>query len=398
MGIIKAAINSVKGTFSDQYIDAISPSNMDNSTLMCVGVSAKQNDKNNTNRPTPGVITDGSVIYVGENMTMLLVDGGKVIDYSAEAGYFQVHNDSAPSLFNGQFGEVLQDAFQRVKFGGTTPQNMQVVYINTQEIRDIPFGTPNPINYFDNFYNAELYVRAFGYFSIRVTNPLLFYSEMVPRNAAVLTKDALQQSCLSEFLTGFQTAIGTLSAQGERISHLSAKTMELSKQMQQVLESDWDKRRGMAIESVGISSLSYDEQSRKLIDIRNQGAMLSDPTIRDGYVQGAAARGIEAAGSNANGSTAGFMGVNMGMQTAGGVVSSAGQINATQAQQAPASPQSADMWVCPKCGNQQVGGNFCQKCGEKRPATGSAGFCQECGAQLTPGAKFCGSCGKPVAQ
>ena len=56
--------------------------------------------------------------------------------------------------------------------------------------------------------------------------------------------------------------------------------------------------------------------------MRNEGAMLSDPTVREGYVQGAMARGLEAAGSNANGAMAGFMGMgmasNVGRNAAGG--------------------------------------------------------------------------------
>ena len=49
----------------------------------------------------------------------------------------------------------------------------------------------------------------------------------------------------------------------------------------------------------------------RLLNMRNEGAMLSDPTVREGYVQGAVARGLEAAGSNSNGSMAGFMGMGM---------------------------------------------------------------------------------------
>ena len=67
--------------------------------------------------------------------------------------------------------------------------------------------------------------------------------------------------------------------------------------------------RGIEVQSVGIASISYDEESQKLIQMRNQGAMLSDAAIREGYVQGAMARGFEAAGSNANGSAAGFVGI-----------------------------------------------------------------------------------------
>ena len=69
-----------------------------------------------------------------------------------------------------------------------------------------------------------------------------------------------------------------------------------------ILDEEWKQNRGVEIASVGIASISYDEESTKLINMRNQGAMLSDPTIREGYVQGSVARGMEAAGSNAAGS------------------------------------------------------------------------------------------------
>lgn len=55
----------------------------------------------------------------------------------------------------------------------------------------------------------------------------------------------------------------------------------------------------MEIQSVGLKSVTFDDDSKKLIQIRSEGAMLSDPSIREGYVQGAAARGIESAGANA---------------------------------------------------------------------------------------------------
>ena len=69
-----------------------------------------------------------------------------------------------------------------------------------------------------------------------------------------------------------------------------------------------------------------------MIQMRNQGAMLSDPTVREGYIQGAMARGFEAAGSNANGSMAGFMGMGVGMQAQGAVMGNASSVNLAQMQ------------------------------------------------------------------
>ena len=401
MGIIRAATGSIGGALADQWLEVIQADNMGGSTVMTTGVAVRRNDKRNQNKKgSVDVISDGSIVQVAENQFMLLTDGGKVVDYSGEAGYFQVKNQNAPSLFNGDFGEAVENTFERVKFGGVTPFSQKVYFINTQEISNIAFGTVNPINYFDDFYNAELYLRCHGYFSIRIVDPLKFYTEAIPRNASRVNVEDINKLYLAEFLTALQASIGKMSVDGIRISHVTSKSRELASYLSTTLDEDWTQKRGMIIESVGISSISYDDASKKLIDMRNQGAMLSDPTIREGYVQGSVARGIEAAGSNKAGSMAGFMGVGMGMQAGGGFMGAASSSNqaqmerdaANKPQPAPASPnQAAGAWTC-SCG-ATASGNFCSGCGGKKPEAPKAAFCSNCGTTLPPGAKFCSSCG-----
>ncbi len=112
----------------------------------------------------------------------MLVDGGKVVDYTAEPGYYKVDNSSLPSLFNGQFGDSLKETFNRFKFGGQTPTMQKVFFINLQEIKGIKFGTRNPINYFDNFITQNCFCVHMVTYSIKVTNPLQFYAEVIPKN------------------------------------------------------------------------------------------------------------------------------------------------------------------------------------------------------------------------
>jgi membrane protease subunit (stomatin/prohibitin family) len=287
----------------------------------------------------------------------------------------------------------------------------KVYYINLQEIKGIKFGTRNPINYFDNFYNAELFLRAHGTYSIRITDPLKFYAEVVPRNQEQVEVSDINEQFLNEFLDALQSSINQMSVDGIRLSFVSSKGRELSKYMADTLDEDWRQNRGMEIVSVGIASVSYDETSTKLINMRNEGAMLSDPTIREGYVQGSVARGMEAAGSNANGSMAGFMGMGMGMQSAGGFMGSASQANMQQmemmrqqqalnAQQQTAAAQAmgnptqqptqnvnqAASWTC-SCGSVNTG-KFCPECGNPAPA---AEWTCSCGS-VNKG-KFCPNCG-----
>lgn len=382
MGIIRAAVGSVTGALGNQFLDVVEPVNMGAQTLMTQG-----RIKNKSGFASSDIISNGSCIHVYDNQFMILTDGGKIIDYTAEPGYFIVDNSSQPSLFQGQFKASLKDVWERFKFNGSSPQSQKVFYINTQEIKGIKFGTRNAINYFDGFYNAELFLRAFGTYSIRVENPLLFYANGCPRNATQVDVPDINEQYLNEFLEALQAAINQMSADGERISFVASKSTTLSKYMAGVLDDTWKELRGIEVVSVGIGSISYDEESQKLINMRNQGAMMQDPTIREGYVQSAVAQGLQNAGSNPAGAGAAFMGMGMGMNAAGGFMQSASATNAAQmqaqyqqpqqyqqqAQSAQGAPQGGGArvkqpgeWFCPECGTLNAG-KFCMNCGTKKP-------------------------------
>lgn len=392
MGIIKALADAVGGSLADQWLEVLEADNMDGSTVFTKGVTVRRDGRNNNKRGNSDVVSDGSIIHVYPNQFMILVDGGKIVDYTAEEGYFKVQNSSAPSLFNGQFGATLKDTFARVKYSGTPSYKQQVFFINLQEIKGIRFGTPNPVNYFDQFYNAELFLRAHGTYSIKITDPIKFYAEAIPKNASRVDIRDINEQYLAEFLQAFSAALNRMSLE-VRISQVMSKLPELSKFMSTELDESWREMRGFEVQAVGIASVSYDEESKKLINMRNQGAMLSDPTVREGYVQGAVARGIENAGSNSAGSAQAFMGMGIGMNAAGGFMGAASASNQAQMQQQQQQQQqAAGAWTCPKCGKSNTG-KFCSECGAPKPAEEGAWTCPKCGKSNT--GKFCSECGEP---
>ena len=293
-------------------------------------------------------------------------------------------------------------------------------FINLQEIKGIKFGTRNPVNYFDNFYNSELFLRAFGTYSIRITDPLKFYAEAIPRDKTTVDINDINEQYLSEFLDALQSAVNQMSVDGIRVSHVTSKSRELSKYMSEELDAEWKEKRGFEVLSVGIASVSYDEESKKLINMRNQGAMLGDAGVREGYVQGSMARGFEAAGNNQNGAATTFMGMGMGMNAAGGFgafsETNRAQMEAQKKEAAAkaaqntwkcacgaentgkfcsecgaAKPAPAGEWVCPACGKKNTG-KFCSECGAKAPAAAGKWLCPDCGTEND--GKFCRNCGK----
>ena len=423
MGIIRATLSAIGGGFADAWQEVLEADNMGEGVVFCRGVTVRKNDKRNHNRKgTEDTISNGSIIHVYDNQFMMLVDGGKVVDFTAEPGYYKVDNSSMPSLFAGQFGESIKETFSRIKYGGVPSSTQKAYYINLQEIKGIKFGTRTPVNYFDNFYNSELFLRAHGSYSIKVTDPLKFYAEVIPRNRDHVHIDEINEQYLSEFLEALQSALNQMSADGIRISHVVSKSRELSQYMSTELDENFRNLRGFEILSVGIASVSYDEESKKLINMRNQGAMLGDATVREGYMQGAVARGIESAGKNPNGTMNTFMGMGVGMGMAGNVTGGFSETNRMQMQQQEAqraaqqaAAEAAATWTC-ACGAKNTG-KFCAECGAKKPETeewtcacgakNTGKFCSECGAKKPEDStwfcpdcgtkntgKFCANCGK----
>ncbi len=404
MGIIRAFFDAVGGNLADQWLEVLEADEMSDTTVFTKAVSVRNDKRNNNRKGSSDVISNGSIIHVYPGQFMMLVEGGKIIDFTAEEGYYKVDNSAAPSLFAGQFGASLKDAFARIKFGGTPSYAQKAYFINLQEIKGIKFGTRTPVNYFDNFYNSELFLRAHGNYSIKITDPIKFYTEVIPKNVDRVEINSINEQYLSEFLEALTAAINKMSADGIRISHVAGKSRELSRYMASELDADWKSSRGFEVQSVGIASVSYDDESKELINMRNKGAMLSDATVREGYVQGSVARGIEAAGSNAGGATNAFVGIGMGM---GSFMGSASETNRQQMER-DAATKSMGGWLC-SCGTE-CNGNFCNNCGAKRPeakgewtcscgAVSSGNFCSNCGSKRPAAEWFCTSCGcKNVAE
>ena len=338
MGIIKAAINAVGGTLSDSYLEAYRPAKMGPRTVVAPGVFADSGQGRNTNtKRSNNVISNGSIIQVASGQLMCLVDGGRVVDYSTVPGYYKVENSSSPSLFNGDFGASLQDGWDRIRFGGNTYHEQRVIYINLRAMEGIKFGTKSPVPYYDEHYKIDVMVRAFGTFSIQVVEPWKFFNAVIPPECITDGKglevdEFLDDTFMSEYLGALGEALSSISMLGQPLSRIPTQTTQLVKYMRDALDPVWRQDRGLEIKNVGITQISYDDDTKKLLQERNRVAIYNDPGMRETFVQTSIARGIENAGSNPNGAATAFMGVGMGMGAAGNFMGSASNTNMQQMQ------------------------------------------------------------------
>ena len=86
MGLIKAAISSAKTTLADQWLEYFYCDSLSDDVL--VKKASKRVDAGSNTKGSPDVITNGSGIAVNEGQAMLIVEDGKVVDFTVEPGRF----------------------------------------------------------------------------------------------------------------------------------------------------------------------------------------------------------------------------------------------------------------------------------------------------------------------
>ncbi len=407
MGLIKAAINAVSGTLADQYKEYIYCDAMSSDILASKG--HKRVGSKGTNNGSDNIITDGSAIAVNEGQCALVVADGKVVEVAAEPGVFEYNSKASPSVFEGDLGDsiinTLKDIGGRIAMGGEAGRDQRVYYINTKEIHGNRYGTVNPIPFrvLDRNIGLDVDVtlRCNGEYTYRITNPVLFYTNVCGNVPETYNRSTLDTTLKAEIVTALQPALGKLSEQGIRPSGLPAHTMEICDALNEVLSKKWGDLRGMHIESFNMNPPTLPKEDQEMITELQRKAVMRDPGMAAATLVEAQSEAMKTAAGNAGGAMMGFYGMNMAQQQGGFNAQNLyamqqqqqmmGQQQAQAAAPAPASAApAAGGWKC-SCGAENTG-KFCAECGAPKPAEPNFWSCA-CGAQNK--GKFCQECGKP---
>lgn len=401
MGLIRAAKGAVGGVFGDQWKEYFYCGSMSSDTL--VSKSRKKTSRRSSNRHgSENIISNGSVIAVNDGQCMIIVEQGKVVDVCAEPGEYVYDSFTEPSLFCSDLEDGIVQVFdqigKRFGFGGETPEDQRVYFINTKELTGNKYGTPGPVPFrvidANLGLDIDISVRCFGEYSYRITNPILFYTNVCGNVESEFTREELDGQLRSELMTALQPAFARISAMGIRYSELPGHTMELSDALNQILSEKWEKLRGIRIVSLGVSSIKASEEDEAMLKELQKNAVFRNPAMAAAHMVGAQASAMQAAASNQNaGPAMAFAGMNMA-SNAGGVNPSElfamarNDPSQRSAQQEAQSPVQQESWVC-SCGNVNKG-KFCSECGNPRP---SGPWVCSCGT-VNKG-KFCSECGRP---
>ena len=390
MGLIKAGVGALGGVLADQwkeyiYCDALP------ADVLAVKGSKRTSSRSSNKKGFENVISQGSVVAVADGQCMIIVEQGKVVDICAEPGEYVYDRNTEPSLFTGKLSQSIPAVFKnigkRFTFGGEAPMDQRVYYFNTKELVGNKYGTPSPVPFRVVDRNigldVDISIRCFGEYSYRITNPILFYTNVCGNVEYAYSRENIDGQLKTELLTALQPAFAKISAMGVRYSALPGHTMELANALNEVLSAKWAELRGVEIVSFGVSSVKASDEDEQMIKDLQRNAVFRDPNLAAAHLVGAQADAMRAAAANEGaGAAMAFMGMNM--------AASAGGANA----QALYKMGQQAGWTC-RCGavNQ---GKFCPECGARKPSGAPLYRCDKCGWQPEDPAnppKFCPECG-----
>ncbi len=376
MGLIKALTSSASSAFGDQFKEYVTCPSVDKNVLITRGIV---NHGDGNKNPSEGVITNGSKIVVPQGWAMMLVDNGKIVEFSSEPGEYTYDNSSEPSIFYGGLGKGIVDTIKtlgsRITFGGQTARDQRVYYVSLLNVLGNKFGSAQPKKITDEKYGI-IEVTFFGEYAYKVDDPVALVGNVLGANAKdQVTFDEVMGSQLkNEFVEQLTKAITEVM----RLKKVSFGDMgmygsDVSDKMNEILSPTWKENYGLIVTDVAIGDINVTDASLERINKIDDANIFSDAKLQSGLMASASADALKNAAANSNGAMMGFAGMNMAASAGAGLMGAVNQ-NGGQAQpQATNTDGTAGVVAgngsapnfCPNCGTKTNGTKFCSNCGTK---------------------------------
>ena len=262
-------------------------------------------------------------------------------------------------------------------FGFNSPFRAEVIFVSTKVFTNLKWGTKNPIMLKDKELGV-INIRAFGNYSLKIVQPLIFVNTLVGMQAIYDTKP-LEDFFRDIIVSRFTDLIGeTLTS----IFDLPQYFDEISVMAKARIYEDF-KKYGIEVKDFVVSSINPPEEVQQMIDEKSGMNALGDVNE---YMKFKAARAMgEAASSNGNGDTSSGMGLGLGAGL-GMLLPGMMYGNSTNVKNG--------LMECPYCHNKiQEGSKFCPECGKPLLREKRTKVCPQCGSDVDSDAKFCPQCG-----
>lgn len=228
-------------------------------------IKCEVNDKELIYKFPSEKIRIGSQLVVYPAQTAFFVKGGKIYD-EFTSGTYTIKSENVPLL----------DKVINLPFGGDTPFQAEVWFVNQIALLHCKWGTQTPLQMEDPKYEVIVSLRAFGQYGFKVANPRLFLERLVG-NMKSFTADKLEEYFRGVILSKLTSIIY------EKLSQEQMSTLTVNSQVDML--SDYAKQRltdvfngyGVAIELFSIISISLKEDDlsfRRLKEAKDMAARI----------------------------------------------------------------------------------------------------------------------------
>jgi membrane protease subunit (stomatin/prohibitin family) len=315
-------------------------------------------------------IKNGARLTVRESQVAVFVFQGQIADVFPP-GLYTIDGGNTPIL--SKLGAW--------KHGFTSPFKSEVYFINTKQFTDLKWGTPNPVMMRDADFGM-VRLRAFGIYSIRVSDPRAFIKEIAGTNARFETED-IEGQLRRTLVSGFSDAVAESKIAA---LDLAAHYDELGGVLRTKLDQEF-KTFGLDLVKFVIENISLPPEVEAAMDKRTSMGVIGDVNR---YTQFQAADAMRDAAQNPGGGAGLGAGLGAGFAVGNAM---AGALGNAMNQSSSSGAGTASV-KCGKCGaTTPASSKFCNECGAKIETIATGGLCIKCGSALHAGAKFCSDCG-----
>lgn len=258
----------------------------------------------------------GTQVVVNTSQTAFFVKGGKILD-QFESGTYTLKTENIPLL----------NKLINLPFGGNSPFQAEVWFVNLISKMDIKWGTLSPIQLEDPKYNIIIPVRAYGQYGFRISNPRLFLETLVG-NMTVFSADKINDYFKGKILSSLTNLI-SLKLIKENISILEINALldEMSVFALKKLNSDFN-RFGIELVNFNFISINIPENDSSIIKLKEAKDLVAKLKIvgRDVYQMDRSFDVLEKAAENEGSVIGGLAGAGLGIGIGAGIGNQIGNV------------------------------------------------------------------------
>ncbi|MGB2200895.1 MAG: SPFH domain-containing protein [Pseudooceanicola atlanticus] len=233
----------------------------------------------------------GAKLTVRESQAAVFVHEGQLADVFTP-GLYMLETNNMP----------IMTTLQHWDHGFKSPFKSEIYFVSTNRFTDLKWGTKNPIMARDPEF-GPVRLRAYGTYSIRVTDPGRFLTEIVGTDGE-FTMDEISFQIRNIIVQEFSRVI---AGSGIPVLDMAANTADLGKLVAKEI-SGTIAEYGLEIPELYIENISLPPAVEEALDKRTSMGIVGD---LNKYTQFSAAEAMSAAASNPGGD--GGMGAGLGM-------------------------------------------------------------------------------------